>query len=236
MRILAIDTATPFGVLGLAQDGLPKGEVRFSIRPGGGERLPLALQQLLEQVVWEPSHIQLITVGLGPGSYTGIRLGVAFARSLAFGLGVPMVGILTQAAVAEAGAFFAGNVCVLFDARRENLYASTFDFAADRKNLFGPEIITVEDFILQANAWGKPLLLLGDGAKTYLPLLQAGLKVPFQIGRAGDDVVGGWSLARLGLEKWQREGKDETETCEPYYLRRVEAEVRLEERGKRPHD
>ena len=238
MRILTIDTATPFGVLGLTEDGMPKGEIRFSIRPGGSERLPLALQQLLEQVAWLPSQLQLIVVGLGPGSYTGIRVGVAFARSLAFGLGVPMVGVPTQAAVAETGACFAGTVCVLFDARRGNLYASAFSFAANGTDipeqacLFGPELLPVEGLVGRLNNGGRPVLLLGDGVRTYLPQLQEGLKVPFRVGRVEDGVPGGWPLARLGWDKWQREGRDELETCEPYYLRKVEAEVRLVERGE----
>ena len=59
MRILTIDTATPFGVLGLTEDGMPKGEIRFSIRPGGSERLPLALQQLLEQVEFHKDRKRL---------------------------------------------------------------------------------------------------------------------------------------------------------------------------------
>lgn len=232
MRILGIDTATPFGVVGLMEDGIPKGEIRFSIRPGGGERLPQALQDLLTEVAWEPSQLDLITVGLGPGSYTGIRLGVAFARAMAFGLGIPMVGVSTQAVLAEAGAFFPGIVCVLFDARRENLYASAFNFQQGRECLCGPEILTVDQFITQANGWGKPLLLFGDGARTYGQQLLDGLQVPFQTGRQEDDVPGGWPLARLGNERWQSVGKDETESCEPYYLRKVEAEVRLAERGK----
>ena len=124
MRILTIDTATPFGVLGLTEDGMPKGEIRFTFAPGGSERLP-SLQQLLEQVAWLPSQLQLIVVGLGPGSYTGIRVGVAFAVPAPW-LGVPMVGVPTQAAVAETGARFAGTVCVLFDARRETLCVSLF--------------------------------------------------------------------------------------------------------------
>jgi tRNA threonylcarbamoyladenosine biosynthesis protein TsaB len=229
MRVLGIDTATAYGVLGLSEDGEPRGDVRFRIRPGGGERLPRTVQDLLRGVSWQPRDLDLIAVGTGPGSYTGIRVGIAFARSLAFGLNCPMLGITTHRIIGEYGAFFPGTVVVLSDARRGEVYRTLMKFRP-YKDIAGPEPVTISALSEELNRRGEQVLLLGDGARVYRQQLESGLIVDAIWGRIFEEVPNGLHLTHLATERWSSSPLDESETCAPQYLRRVEAEIRLGER------
>ena len=229
MRVLGIDTATAYGVLGLSEEGETRGEVRFKIRPGGGERLPRTVQDLLRDAAWQPKEIDLIAVGTGPGSYTGIRVGISFARSLAFGLNCPLVGITTHKVIGEYGAFFPGIVAVLSDARRGEVYRTLIRFKPDHV-IAEPEPVTVSSLTEELNRQGEQVLLLGDGARIYRQQLDQELFVNAVWGRTSEEVPSGLHLTRLATERWNTSPNNESETCAPQYLRRVEAEIRLGER------
>lgn len=230
MRVLGIDTSTHLGVVGLLENEKPRGEVRFGIRPGGAEKMPRVLHVLLKDLGWTPAMLDLIVIGTGPGSYTGMRVGLAFARSLAFALKRPLVSVPTHETVAENGAYSDGSVAVLADARRGEVYAMVGQFQPEKSIRLAPDILSVEDVCTYLNHEGQSVLLLGDGARIYREQFLSGLEVPVRWGLPEDDVPSGIRLARLGWERWQIHQKDEAETCQPLYLRRVEAEVRLDER------
>lgn len=232
MRILGIDTATQYGVIGLLDEGKPRGEIRFSIRPGGGEKLPRVLQDHLHDSGWTPETIDLIAVGTGPGSYTGMRVGLAMARSLAFGLKRPLVSVPTHEVIAENGAYWDGKVAVLADARRNEVYTTVMSFQPEKKVLVGPEVLPIDELCRLLQNDDRRVLMLGDGARVYQEQLKNALSIPAFWGNPEDDGPSGLRLARLGWERWSADGRDETRTCEPLYLRRVEAEVRLDERRK----
>jgi tRNA threonylcarbamoyladenosine biosynthesis protein TsaB len=232
MKVLGIDTATPYGVVGLIEDERSVLERRICIRPGGGERIPALIDELLKTVPWRPSDLDLIVAGIGPGSYTGIRVGLALARAIAFGLSKPLVGVSTQEAIAAYGASESGITVVLTDARRGEVYTTIAKHQPEMNILMGPVILHIDDLAKQINNQAEPALLLGDGARIYRDELATALNVPVQWGAVEQESPSGTILARLGLEKWSRDSLDEIDSCKPLYLRKVEAEVRLMEGRK----
>ncbi|HEX2953325.1 MAG TPA: tRNA (adenosine(37)-N6)-threonylcarbamoyltransferase complex dimerization subunit type 1 TsaB [Bacillota bacterium] len=232
MKVLGIDTATPLGVVGFIEDERAVLESRISIRPGGGERLPALIADLLKALQWKPNDLDLIVAGIGPGSYTGIRVGLALARSMAFALSRPLVGIPTQEAIAAIGDQGEGITVVLADARRGETYTTMTKYRPESNILFGPGILPVDEVIERLNDLNEPVLLLGDGTRIYREQLATRLKIPVRWGNAEMDSPSGVILAQLGLKKWLNASKDELDSIEPLYLRKVEAEVRLMERRK----
>lgn len=232
MKVLGIDTATPLGVVGLIEDNHPVLERRISIRPGGGERIPAVIDELLKTVQWRPSDLDLVVAGIGPGSYTGIRVGLALTRSIAFGLSRPLIGISTQEAMAAYGVHERGLQVVLTDARHGEVYTTIVKSLPETAILVGPDILHIDAVIKELNQREEPVFLLGDGARIYREALADGLKVAIRWGEDEMESPSGTILAQLGLKRWLAKPEDEIDSIEPLYLRKVEAEVRLMERGK----
>ena len=157
MLVLALDTATAAGACALVRDGSLLGE-RTSVRPAS---VLAAAEELLAAAGLSPPDLDGVVVGTGPGSFTGLRLGLAAARGLALALGVPLAGVSTLAALA-AGA--PGAVPVI-DARRREIFA-----------LLGGEPAVLAP---EALALPEGTVCVGDGAMRYRELLEAkGLAVP----------------------------------------------------------
>jgi tRNA threonylcarbamoyladenosine biosynthesis protein TsaB len=172
--VLAFDTATPETVVGLAV-----GDEVTAARhtPAGGERpghatqlLPLA-SGLLAAAGVTFADVQRIGVGVGPGTFTGLRIGVATARALAQGTGAQLAAIATLTALAA----HRGNVLAVLDARRGEAFVAPH---RDGRPLAAP--VAVRPDALAAFAGGPdPWLALGDGAVRFRSELQpAGVVVP----------------------------------------------------------
>jgi len=125
LNLLAIDTSTNRALVALA-----RGDVRRESHHEGGGRhgrdlLP-AIAGLLESAGLTPQDLDAIAVGLGPGSYTGLRVGLTAAKTLAFALGKPLVGVESFAAVAPNAPLEARSIYVIGDAQRGDLYVARF--------------------------------------------------------------------------------------------------------------
>lgn len=177
--LLAVDTATAHTVVGLC---LPDGTVLSRRhRPGPGERpghvqqlLPLATEVLAEAGVGWPD-VTRIAVGVGPGTFTGLRIGVATARALASTAGAELVGVPSLAAVAGASTAD-GPVVACLDARRRELFASAWPTAAAAADGRAPHTgpVAVEPALLGGLVDLGGTLAVGDGAVLYRGILEAG--------------------------------------------------------------
>lgn len=127
MRLLALDTSTSTGGAALWEDGTIQGEVLLEVAATHSERLLPAVNSLLRDVGWEGSSLSAIAVAVGPGSFTGLRIGVTTAKALAYGWGLPVIGVSTLEAMAWQLAGRRGVVAPIINARRERVYAAAYD-------------------------------------------------------------------------------------------------------------
>jgi tRNA threonylcarbamoyladenosine biosynthesis protein TsaB len=127
--------------------------------------LPPLVERMLAQSQLPAASLRRIAVTVGPGAFTGVRVGLAFAKGLALALKVPLLGYTTleclaaQARAARGGA--ASYACVI-DARRGEVYAQGLD--ADMQTVFGPAVMTVEAVLEGLDRLARPLVLTGSGA------------------------------------------------------------------------
>ena len=135
MRVLAVDTATPYLVL-----GTPEAELALRAERRHNELLVPVLERFLAEFGVGLKGLEAIAAGQGPGSYTGLRVGLAFAQGLARALGVPFVGVDTLAGVA---ARVPGTVAVGLTARNRLVYAALYQ---DGRLLKGPLKLSAEEF------------------------------------------------------------------------------------------
>jgi tRNA threonylcarbamoyladenosine biosynthesis protein TsaB len=175
--LVALDTASPATVAGVMRADGGVVEARDDPPPGsrgehGARVLPL-VEEALERAAVTWRDVERIAVGVGPGGFTGLRIGIATARALAQGHGLPLVAVGSLAALA-AGAD--GVVAAVLDARRGEVFAGVYESGAE---LLAPAALAPAALAARLGAMEAPVQAVGDGAVRFrLELEGAGVAVP----------------------------------------------------------
>jgi tRNA threonylcarbamoyladenosine biosynthesis protein TsaB len=177
--VLGVDTATPDTVVALTADGAEPLELRHAPAPGerpghAAQLLPLA-RALLDRAGLTFADVERIGVGVGPGTFTGLRIGVATARALAQGSGAQLAPVSTLRALAAA-ADHDGPVLAVLDARRGEAFAAAYDGDAE---LVAPTAVRPEALPTLIAGAPETWLAVGDGALAFRDQLEpAAVAVP----------------------------------------------------------
>lgn len=228
MLILGLDTATPWGTIALGNEGESFFEISLKSGKGGGEYLLSILNQFFDKSGKSLDEVDLIAAGTGPGSYTGIRVGLAAVRGLAEGLKIPVMGVDTLRIIAENGVQAGDWVASVIDARRGSVYAALYQNSVlGLTEYWPPSYTNVENFAKQLTEL-TDVLVCGDGSKSYHETWEkiSGVKV----GPSAWDRPLAANLVRIAARQYSPENKTDLMDLSPCYLRKVEAEIRLEER------
>lgn len=221
--ILAIDSATTAGSVALCKGETLCGEVLLNVRSTHSERLMVTIQQLLEDTATPLSAVDAIAVVHGPGSFTGVRVGMATAKGLALATGRPLVGVSSLQTLAMNIAESSCPVCALLDARKKEVYAALYQVRSGQAHALTRERVLPPGELLRDIE--GPCLFIGEGALVYRSLIQDHLGPdarfapwPLNVPRASQAAA----LARNSLEQgvWQT-----PHTLNPIYIRPSEAEI-----------
>lgn len=227
MRALGIDTATAIASVGLVTDNTALVQRRPMASSHARTLLPL-IDEVLEQASTPLASIDLLAVSIGPGSFTGLRIGLAVAKGLALAAGLPLVGVPTLAAYATALGPRAGAVWPVLDARKGEVYAGGYRW---RDEVTLDEITAPAALSPAALAalLQPPCTVVGDGVDAYGD--QWGGSPGITAVRLADHPPDGAVVARLGAAVLQRDGAADLAALEPHYCRRSEAEMHRDARG-----
>lgn len=190
--------------------------------------LPM-LEDMLKNTEKKIADVDLIAVAHGPGSFTGIRIGVSTVKGLAWAAQKSCVGVSTIEAMAWHGASSGGLICPVMDARRSQVYNALFEIDDARpKRLTEDRAISLSELAQELRADGREPLLVGDGAKlTYDYLTQAGLAC--RMAPANLVYQSAWGVGMAALDKKPGNADD----LLPVYLRLSQAERERQERLSR---
>jgi len=220
MLILTIETCTDMSTMGLVRDGAVLIEAAFPSRYTLAKRMLVRLEWMLEECGLNKHDLQAIAVSLGPGSFTGVRIGAAAAKTLALGLQIPVVGVPTLEAIAYPFREMRDALLVpVINARRQQIYTAIF---RGEDSLLRRE---TADTLLSAEPFAELLAPhQAHAASTLFIGLTDGLPAAFRDGLAKPvaavrGLVTPTALALLAEEKLARGETDDAMTLAPIYLR-----------------
>ena len=220
MKILAFDTSTKFLSLALLEDDNLVKEYHEEAGIKHSEILIPTLKDLLESAGWATQDIELICVGLGPGSFTGLRIGVATVKALSAALGCKIKGVPTMDAEAENAEDEKGKVALLLDAHKGKVYSAIYEKSSDSlKRVSDYMLITIEALL---DSLTEEVLFFGDATSKYkeeLTLCKFAKSTESIDWYPRASVIG-----RLGHAR-SKEGFDDPDLIDPLYLHEKECNI-----------
>lgn len=232
MKILAIDTSTMFGGVAIMDDlyGLII-EIRLNIKSTYSERLMTTIDYALNKSGHKLSDIDAFAIAIGPGSFTGLRIGLSTVKGFAYTTGRPIVSVPTLEALAYHFPYCIYPVCTMLDARKKEVYSAVFRWDDEGFiRLMNEESVKIEKLLEELKEEKKisneKVVITGDGALLYKDKIfnTFGKKVIFA---PSDKMVPSPShIAFIGMKKALKGEFSDPITIKPFYIRRSEAELK----------
>lgn len=236
MKILALESSAVACSVALCEDELL---IAQSFQNNGlthSRTLMPLCEGLLNNCGLRLSDVDVIAVAAGPGSFTGLRIGVATAKGLAWPENKPCAGVSTLEAMAWTVAHMGGELCPVMDARRSQVYNARFtarDGAPVR--LTEDRAIGLEELTDELKKAGKPQILVGDGAGLCYNYLQE-QGIPARLAPAHLRFQSAWGVARAALEQARRGELTDAGGLAPVYHRLSQAERERQEKKNNKGD
>lgn len=217
MVVLGIESSTNVCSVGLAQSGKPLIEERMTEERVHSEKLLSHVEALLSRGGITPGQLGAIAVSIGPGSFTGLRIGLSTAKGLCFALDAPLVAIPTFDAIAHAAADVrpdVSNILVALDAKKGDFYSGRYEKHAGFFEATARTKLSTEADLRKEILESSPQLLVTDRADLLQGLLHAGATAADVHDFCRGDIVAGIGLSRALAKQYT-----DAESCEPMYLK-----------------
>jgi tRNA threonylcarbamoyladenosine biosynthesis protein TsaB len=231
MTILAIDTSNYALGVALLEDNQVVGEYITNLKKNHSVRIMPAIQTLMKDCGLVPGDLTKIVVAKGPGSYTGVRIGVTIAKTLAWTLKIPLVGISSLEILASGiGRYFDGYISPLFDARRGQVYTGLYQYEQGKlSTVEQDQLIMITDWANHLKNKEKSILFIGNDLTIHQQTIEDILGFQSKFAAITEQNPRPSELALLGHDS---QG-DDIHSFVPNYIRLAEAETKwMEANGK----
>ena len=244
MKILAIETSTMLGGVALMDDssGLIA-EVRLNVKSTHSERLMTEIDHLLRQAGLKISDIDVFAVAIGPGSFTGLRIGLSTVKGFSYATGKPIVSVPTLEALAWNFPYCRYPVCTMLDARKKEVYTALFKWDKEGFLRLIDEMSIKVDRLLekikQSNPPSPPfskggkggffdnkVVFTGEGALLYRDTIIEVMGEKAIFAPPEKMIPSPANVASIGIRKATKEEFSEPVSLIPFYIRRSEAEIK----------
>ncbi len=228
MKVLGIDTSTSCGSVGLIDDEQIVSEYLLNIQVTHSERLLGAIEFVLKEARYSMDDIDGWAISIGPGSFTGLRIGASTIKGLGFATQKPVAGVSTLDVLAFQISPTPSLICPILDARKQEVYTAFYRYERGDllRRLSAYQAIKPENLVKSIK---EQTIFTGEGVKTYGAVLRNALPsfaifAPFSLHLPHGSVV-----AKLGLELLKKGEYLELSTFTPLYIRLSEAEMKWQE-------
>ncbi len=222
MKILAVDTSSFPASVAILENNIILGESVIRNQKKHSQNLMYMTERLFNDLGMDISEIDAFAVTVGPGSFTGLRIGISSVRAFAQAMNKPVIAVNTLEALAYNCACSDKTVVPMLDARRDEVFTAAYEFCEGAvKEITAPCVMTVGEI----NEKYKDVIYIGDGAIAHRDELSGGIFMPANLNE-----VRASSVAALAYAK-SDEGEHYNK-IQPLYLRKSQAEREYEERNK----
>jgi len=225
MKILALETATMAGSVAIVDDEELIAEVKLNINVAHSERLISSIDYLLNASRLSIKDIDAFAISIGPGSFTGLRIGLSTAKGFSYAAKKPLVPVPTLDAFARILPFCSHLICLMLDARKNEVYAALYKWEDNVCKKIMPET-AINPADLLKNIKGKTIFT-GDGARIYKKLIIDTLKDDATFAPASKMSPSASSVAEIAIEKLKEGITTDPVTLTPFYIRKSEAEIKF---------
>lgn len=224
--LLAIETSGMYGSIALVNEYQCLSEYTLHSRRTHSQRLLESISWMFKEAGLEWPGISGIAISLGPGSFTGLRIGLSTAKGLAMATGLPLLGVAALDGLAAQFSYAGTLICPVLDARRKEVYAAFYRCG----RLGQPQ--RVSDYLVLpperlAAMISEPVILAGDGASLYEEVFRAQLQERAIIAPAAIYFPRAASVGYLAFNDWIQEKFLDPATITPIYIRASEAEIKF---------
>lgn len=227
MKILAFETTSHVASVAVLSEGMLLGEFTINHPKTHSQKLMPMLEMVLEALEMKVKDFDFFAVTSGPGSFTGVRIGVSTVKALAQPHGIPVIPISSLAAMGQPFAGFEGLICPIMDARKNEIYAGLYQWQAGELTAVLPDqAVSPEEWLEVLKLRSEKILLTGDGLPKYAAHYQEVLGERLMVAPAAFNRQRASSVAQAALSKTHLAvgyGQVPTE-----YLRKSEAETTYE--------
>ncbi|NLN42171.1 MAG: tRNA (adenosine(37)-N6)-threonylcarbamoyltransferase complex dimerization subunit type 1 TsaB [Clostridiales bacterium] len=231
MNILAVESSGMVAAVAVVREGRLIGEYFLDHEKTHSQHLMPLVEQLLYGLDIKISDIDIFAASKGPGSFTGLRIGLATVKGLAQAIDKPVIGVPTLDGLAYNLLSRQGLICPIMNARREQVYTSIYRSNGKLQRLDEFMAIPVIELVQKLNTFDEPVMFNGDGVPAYWDLIKnemgdKGIMAPVNLltQRAS-------SIACLALDKYKAEGAQKYTEVVPFYLRKSQAEQKFSKKG-----
>lgn len=229
MKILAIDTSNfPLGVALIDEDKVI-GEYMTNVKRNHSLKAMPAVEQLLKDCDTDVKELTKIVVANGPGSYTGVRIGVTLAKTLAWSLDIPLVPVSSLAVLASSGRYFNGYLSPIFDARRGQVYTGLYRYRDGKlENVLEDRNVMLTDWVEELKNYEGEILFVGNDTGIHAGAIQEALGEKAVLAPFVSHNPRPSELAYIGMDMEESTAHEVL----PNYIRMAEAEVKWLEAQK----
>lgn len=233
MKILGIDTSTKFCNLGLIEDGDIIIEYAINgLKKKHSSILLPAIKDLLETIDLKMEEINGIAVSIGPGSFTGLRIGLCVAKGLCYACSLPLLGIPTLDAMAFPLKEIPYLICPVLESKKDEIYDVVFRGGDNLHRVMDYKCEDIQSLLVRLSPLNKKIIFLGDGIKKYRDIIKEKIGKDALFIDSQFNLPMAASIAFLGLNKLKKGEEDDISKLSPFYLKKSEAEIIWEKKYK----
>lgn len=223
MRVLSIDTATEAASCAVLEDNKLLGEINFSFGKQHSVILIPMIDKLLSSLHMDIDSIDGFVSSKGPGSFTGLRIGMSTIKGLSFGANKPFISVSTLDALAYNLAYSKGLICPILDALRNNVYTAFYTFEGEELKRISDYLVISIDELIDRVKHEESVYFIGDGTVKFKDILKSSIPSSY-FAPAHLNLARASALGELGLKLLNSGIKEDLNTSTPIYLRKSQAE------------
>lgn len=228
MKILAVDTATKSCSVAIVDKESLLAEITVVNEQTHSKHLLEMVRLVVKHSGLNLSDLNGYAVTRGPGSFTGLRIGISSVKGFAAAHGMPIAGVSSLDALARQVFFSPYLICSLIDARRDEVYSSRYRYKDGNLKKEGKEqAVSPEDALDEIN---EPCIFVGSGAVLYRKVIKDKLGGYAYFAQAYESTIRASTVASLSMDRFESDDTDDVETFVPNYIRKSDAQLNPQEK------